>query len=47
MYALSVDPDGVTARLKDIRLVEADKISHAPSVILRALNEFEIEFSKR
>lgn len=37
----------LTARLKDIRLVEADKISHAPSVILRALNEFEIEFSKR
>jgi cytochrome P450 len=37
----------LTARLKDIRLVEPDKISHTPSVILRGLNEFEIEFSKR
>lgn len=37
----------LSARLKDIRLVAPDKISHAPSVILRALNEFEIEFSKR
>lgn len=37
----------MTARLKDIRLVEPDKLSHAPSVILRGLNEFEIEFKKR
>ncbi|NNM78075.1 cytochrome P450 [Sphingomonas sp. ID1715] len=37
----------MTARLKDIRLVDPDKLSHTPSVILRGLNEFEIEFSKR
>ena len=37
----------LTSRLKDIRLVDPDKVTHAPSVILRALNEFEIEFTKR
>lgn len=37
----------LTARLKDIRLVNPGQISHTPSVILRGLNEFEIEFSKR
>jgi cytochrome P450 len=37
----------LTARLKDIRISEPDKLSHTPSVILRGLNEFEIEFSKR
>lgn len=37
----------LTSRLKDIRLLDADKLSHTPSVILRALDEFEIEFSKR
>jgi len=37
----------LTSRLKDIRLVAPDKVTHAPSVILRALNEFEIEFTKR
>ncbi len=37
----------LTGRLKDIRLAEPDKLSHTPSVILRGLNEFEIEFSKR
>jgi len=37
----------LTSRLKDIRLVDPDKLSHTPSVILRGLNEFEIEFSKR
>ena len=37
----------LTSRLKDIRLVDSDKLSHTPSVILRALDEFEIEFSKR
>ncbi|OAO04874.1 hypothetical protein A8B75_06960 [Sphingomonadales bacterium EhC05] len=37
----------MTARLKDIRLVEPEKLSHTPSVILRGLNEFEIEFSER
>ena len=37
----------LTARLKDIRIPEPDKLSHTPSVILRGLNEFEIEFSKR
>lgn len=36
-----------TARLKDIRISEPDKLSHTPSVILRGLNEFEIKFSKR
>lgn len=37
----------LTGRLKDIRLAEPDKLSHTPSVILRGLNEFEIEFSER
>ena len=37
----------LTTRLKDIRLVDPDTLSHTPSVILRGLNEFEIEFSER
>lgn len=37
----------LTTRMKDIRLVDPDKLSHTPSVILRGLNEFEVEFSKR
>ncbi len=37
----------LTARLKDIRLVEPERLTHAPSLILRALNGFEIQFSKR
>ncbi len=34
-------------RLKDIRLADPDTLSHTPSMILRGLNEFEIEFSER
>jgi len=37
----------LTARLKDISLVDPESLTHAPSVILRGLNEYEIEFTKR
>ncbi len=37
----------LTRRLKDIRLKDSGSVRHLPSVILRGLAEFEIEFSRR
>lgn len=44
---ISVAVRMLTARIKDIRLVDPTNLRHAPSVILRGLPKVEIAFSKR